>query len=105
MKIGPSGSDRGIATGAEPFQIRATFWRMNETPIAVISGTSRGARRSGLYATRSIVAFSSAQPAMAKSSATRIAGTRVPRAGSSCRLNMLSATVAAIIPPIMNTSP
>ena len=29
----------------------------------------------------------------------------VPSAGSSCRLNMLSATVAVTIPPIMNTSP
>ena len=78
---------------------------MNDTPIAVISGTRRGARRSGLYATRSIVAFSNAQPTIARSSATRIAGTRVPSAGSSCRLNMLIATVAATIPPIMNTSP
>ena len=25
----------------------ATFWRMNETPIAVISGARRGALRSG----------------------------------------------------------
>jgi hypothetical protein len=78
---------------------------MNETPIAVISGTRRGARRSGLYATRSMVALRRAHPAMANKSATKIAGMRVPRAGSSCRLNMLNATVAAIIPPIMNTSP
>ena len=28
-------------------QIWTTFWRMNETPIAVISGASRGACRSG----------------------------------------------------------
>ena len=52
-----------------------------------------------------MVALSKAQPAIAMSSATRIAGTRVPRLASSCRLNMLIATVAAIIPPIMNTSP
>ncbi len=36
-----------IETGAGPFQTRPTFWRMNETPIAVISGASRGALRSG----------------------------------------------------------
>ena len=30
-----------------PSQIWTTFWRMNETPIAVISGASRGAFRSG----------------------------------------------------------
>ena len=31
-----------------------TFWRMNETPIAVISGARRGALRSGRYANRSM---------------------------------------------------
>ena len=36
-----------IETGAGPFQTRPTVWRMNETPIAVISGASRGALRSG----------------------------------------------------------
>ena len=30
------------------------FWMMKLTPIAVISGASRGARRSGRYAKRSI---------------------------------------------------
>ena len=36
-----------IETGAGPFQRRPTFWRMNETPIAVISGANLGAPRSG----------------------------------------------------------
>ncbi len=36
-----------IETGAGPFQASPTFWRMNETPIAVISGASLGAPRSG----------------------------------------------------------
>ena len=31
-----------------------TFWRMNDTPIAVIRGASRGALRRGRYAKRSI---------------------------------------------------
>ena len=48
VKIFPCGrmSSR-IETGAGPFQRRPTFWRMNETPIAVISGARRGAERSG----------------------------------------------------------
>ena len=54
--------------------MKATFWRMNDTPIAVISGTRRGAPRSGLYATRSIVALSKPHPTIATASATRIAG-------------------------------
>ena len=33
------------------------FWTMNDMPIAVMSGARRGACRSGLYATRSIVAL------------------------------------------------
>ena len=37
------------------------FWTMNDMPIAVISGARRGAWRSGLYATRSIVALKSGE--------------------------------------------
>ena len=33
--------------GAGPFQSSATFSSMNDTPMAVMSGASRGARRSG----------------------------------------------------------
>ncbi len=79
----------GIATGCEPFQISATSSRMNDIPIAVISGTSRGALRSGLYATRSIEALRRAQPAIAITSATRIAGISVPRPDVSVRLNIV----------------
>ena len=42
-----SGKIWGAARSPEPARTRATFWRMNETPIAVISGASRGAFRSG----------------------------------------------------------
>ena len=66
----------------------ATSSRMNDTPMAVMSGTSRGARRRGLYATRSIVALSRAQPIIATTSATRIDGMSVPRPEVSWRLNM-----------------
>ena len=50
--VGPIFVPRGSSpfsrfTGAEPFHTRPTFWRMNETPIAVISGASRGAWRRG----------------------------------------------------------
>ena len=81
------------------------FSMTNETPIAVISGTSRGAPRNGLYATRSIVAFRSAQPIIAAASATRTTGMSVESAGFDPRSNTWIAKVAAIIPPIMNTSP
>ena len=44
----------GVLIGDGPYRIWMKFWRMNETPIAVISGASRGALRSGRYANRSI---------------------------------------------------
>ena len=37
----------GVLMGDGPNRIWMTFWRMNETPIAVISGASLGALRSG----------------------------------------------------------
>ena len=37
-----------------PYRSITMFWRMNETPMAVIRGARRGAFRSGLYARRSI---------------------------------------------------
>ena len=42
-----SGKICGAARSPEPTRTSATFWRMNDTPIAVISGASRGALRSG----------------------------------------------------------
>ena len=42
-----SGKICGAARSPEPARVRATFCRMNDTPIAVISGASRGAWRSG----------------------------------------------------------
>ena len=46
------------------------FWTMNDMPTAVISGASRGACRSGLYAMRSIEALNSANPVMITTSVT-----------------------------------
>src|SRR5439155_8741595 len=64
----------GSDTGRGPFHTKATFSMMKATPTAVINGTRRGAPRNGLYATRSIVAFRTAQPVTAAASATRITG-------------------------------
>ena len=46
-KTFPVGSTFGTAVYPGPFQPIATSSRMNETPIAVISGASRGAERRG----------------------------------------------------------
>jgi hypothetical protein len=51
------------------------FWRNNETPIAVISTLSRGAFRSGRYASRSIVTPSAAQIAIVPSNTSGNANT------------------------------
>ena len=48
-------------------------------PMAVISGASRGALRSGLYAIRSTVTLMRPQPSMATASETRIAGEQPDR--------------------------
>ena len=37
----------GVDCGDAPQMIWTMFWRMNETPMAVIRGASRGAFRSG----------------------------------------------------------
>ena len=42
-----SGKICGADRSPEPASVRATFWRMNDTPMAVISGARRGALRSG----------------------------------------------------------
>ena len=42
-----SGKTCGAERSPEPARIRATFCRMNDTPMAVIRGASRGAFRSG----------------------------------------------------------
>ena len=41
----PCGRMSGTDVGRAPFQTRPMFWRMNDMPIAVISGASRGALR------------------------------------------------------------
>ena len=47
MSIGSEGSNSGKIMGLRDQMIMASVWRMIETPIAVISGASRGALRSG----------------------------------------------------------
>ena len=78
---------------------------MNDTPIAVISGTRRGAPRNGLYATRSIVVLSRPHPIIATASEMRITGGATTSTGASSRSKTWITNVAVIIPPIMNTSP
>ena len=41
----PVGRMSGTEVGRAPFQISPMFWRMNDIPIAVIRGASRGALR------------------------------------------------------------
>ena len=63
----PCGSTSGIGTGPGPFHARPMPWRMNENPIAVISGASRGWLRSGLYPIRSIATLIAAQKIIVRS--------------------------------------
>ena len=42
----PAGSTELRDLGADPFQRMPMFWKMNDTPTAVISGASFGAVRS-----------------------------------------------------------
>ena len=65
------GMKSGIVWKLGPYTARPMFWRMNETPTAVINGASRGARRSGLYAMRSITAFATANPGIVTRSTSR----------------------------------
>ena len=96
-----SGSD----TGAGPSRFKPTFWRMNDIPIAVISGASRGACRSGRYATRSIPVLRAAQNAIAQRSVTSSAGIRVESEFESSSPNHPTATENVTHEPSMNTSP
>src|SRR6266487_1882487 len=86
----------GTLTGRVPFQMMATFSRMNETPIAVISGARRGALRRGLYAILSMAALSSAQPTVAAASETSSAAIRLPKAGFSPSAKTWATKVAVI---------
>ena len=82
------------------------FWRMNDAPIAVISGASRGALRSGLYAMSSTVTLSSPQKAMQMRSATITSGQSTYHAWPWWRSKReVPTTVTAIIEPSMKTSP
>ena len=81
------------------------FWTMNDMPIAVISGARRGAWRSGLYATRSIVALKIAKTVITttnvRSSPPMITGTLE----SVSRPSTETMTVLAKRPDSANTSP
>ena len=89
--------------GRAPFQTRPMFWRMNDMPIAVISGASRGALRRRRYATSSIVVLRTAQNAITITSIRRIIDHRKsPESPASPKLETI---VATSIPPSMNTSP
>ena len=46
-RISTEGNTSGYAMGAGPFQRRARFSSMKDTPIAVMRGASRVERRSG----------------------------------------------------------
>ena len=56
----------GSGCGPASFQTRPTSWRMNENPIAVMSGTRRGWLRSGLYPMRSIETLMTMQKSIEK---------------------------------------
>ncbi|CFP67229.1 Uncharacterised protein [Bordetella pertussis] len=85
-----------------PHTIIATFCRMMDTPMAVISAASRGARRKGRYATRSAV-----QPtAMHRGTETSRPAPRTAKAEvDGSPPTRAAATMVAAIAPIMTTSP
>src|SRR6476660_5032239 len=95
----------GSETGLGPFQMNAMFSKMNATPTAVINGTSLGAPRTGLYATRSIVVLRRPQTIIAPAREMRSTGRSSLIDGFEPRLKIWITTVAVTIPPIMKTSP
>ena len=91
-------------TGEPPIHSSPTFCRMNENPTAVIRGASLGALRSGRYPTRSISTFSEPQTSIDTTSVSNSPSTS-PR-GPVARPSPIEAqNPAAVIEPIMNTSP
>ena len=79
---------------------------MNDMPTAVISGASRGAFRSGLYATRSIVALMNANSGIVTASVTSEPDDdqrSTPVSASSPKTEMI--IVLATSPESANTSP
>ena len=80
------------------------FWNTNETPIADTSGANFGARRSGLYTTRSTDQFNAAQNAAAKGKiANSPSATDHPDVADSNPNHSIK--VSANIEPSMNKSP
>ncbi len=78
---------------------------MNDIPIAVINGASRGAPRSGRYATSSIDALSVPQKAIAITKTPKTdSQTTIPR-WPSVSPKRPPARVAESSPPSMKTSP
>ena len=74
-------------------------------PIAVISGASLGALRSGRYATRSMTTLSVPQNAIAMNSVAITSGVVTYHSWVPFRPNQPLATVMVTIVPNMNTSP
>ncbi len=70
----------GTGIGAGPFQYCMMFSRMNDMPIAVISGARRGALRSRRYASRSMTTPVSPHSSIE----TRMVSSATPISGSPC---------------------
>src|SRR3954451_22627239 len=93
------GRTAGTDTYSGPFQASATSWRMNDIPMAVINGASRGAPRNGRYAMYSIVAFSTPQMTIAATSVMMIAGISELADALVWRSKAERMKLAEIIPP------
>ncbi|HET8811704.1 MAG TPA: hypothetical protein VFM67_03835 [Gaiella sp.] len=81
------------------------FETMNDIPTAVIKGVSRGACRSGRYATRSIVALTTANSGMVIASVSTIPPTTARLLESPVSPRTERSTVLATSPDSEKTSP
>ncbi len=81
------------------------FWTMNDMPIAVISGARRGAWRSGLYATRSIVALKTEKTTITTTNVRRSPPTMTGTLESVSSPSTDTMIVLAKRPDSANTSP
>ena len=81
------------------------FETMNDIPTAVISGVSRGALRSGRYATRSMAALNSANTGIVIASVRMIPPMTTRLLELASRPSTVRSTVLATSPESENTSP
>ena len=98
------GKRSGKNLGRGPTVFIVPFSRKTETPNALMSGASRPALRSGLYATRSIASPSAAEKLIAPRNTRTRAISRIPRGKGEVNAVALSRNTATIA-PIMNRSP